>query len=170
MKHALRSTPIAAIFAIALCGVAAAQEAAGVDRNVYPRQALTCPDALLRGCCDIYCPKPIPCVSCFSFGCGKDDYCRKPYPCIPCLNTWCTSGCYCKKPFPDLCRPLAADYFICAGWGTACGEPNASCAIAVPSDALSEVAEDHTNRVDRAFDRHASPPAALDAESTHRAR
>jgi hypothetical protein len=99
---------------------ATASESDGAARSLYPSQALTCPEALLRGCCDAYCSKPQPCVSCFCRTCGVNGYCCKPCPCVPIYRTCCGPDCYCRKPFPDLCRPLWADYITCAGWGAAC--------------------------------------------------
>jgi hypothetical protein len=112
---------------IAIClGVATistAQQPATVDTCIYPYQALTCPTALLRGCCDDYCRKSMPCITDFCAAQCPNDYCRKPFPCIPCYPGACDPGCYCRKPWPDLCRPLAADYFTCCGWNANCGVP-----------------------------------------------
>ena len=84
-------------------------------------QSLTCPELLLRGCCDNYCPKPQPYITCFCHRCGTDDYCRKPYPCIVRFCGGCPD-CYTRKPYPDLCRPLASDYFTCAAGNAECAE------------------------------------------------
>jgi hypothetical protein len=112
-----------ASIAVILCGLfvkfAAAQEAA-VPQSIYPLHALTCPDALLRGCCNIYCPKPTPCIKPFCHGCCKDCYCSKPFPCTPCYCRAGTSYCYCNKPCPDLCRPIASDYFTCVEKSAGC--------------------------------------------------
>jgi hypothetical protein len=102
--------------------VATANESDVVARSLYPSQAWTCPEALLRGCCDTYCPKPQPCISCFCRTCGVDVYCCKPCPCVPIYRACCGPDCFCRKPCPDLCRPLAADYFSCAGWCATCAD------------------------------------------------
>ena len=114
---------IVAYFASDLSAIAALNEPAAVERRIYPLQAMTCPDALLRGCCDDLLPK----AACRALPASvvhavEDDYCRKPCPCVPCFRGCCTTDCYCRKPCPDLCRPLAADYFTCASRGAACGE------------------------------------------------
>jgi hypothetical protein len=114
-----------AICAIAVCNVvdfASAQGSQGGPSSIYPANALTCPHSLLRACCDIYCPKPMPCIKAFCRGCRKDDYCSKPAPTIPCYCRTGTSYCYCPKPCPDLCRPIAADYFACAQWHSRCAD------------------------------------------------
>lgn len=106
-------------------------QASGVTPSRYPIKALTCPDSLLRGCCGVYCPKPTPCVSGFCRGCGPDAYCRKPCPCIPCFRGGCGVT-YCPKPCPDLCRPLAADFFICAPRSNGCAGQGACASKASP--------------------------------------
>jgi hypothetical protein len=119
----VRKTRLIAILAATVClgivGVASADEPTGVASSFNPLRSLTCPEALLRGCCDNYCPKPLPCVNYICCICGPDDYCGKPCPCVRCF--WgCCPDCYCRKPCPDLCRPLAADYFTCAGSSVRC--------------------------------------------------
>jgi hypothetical protein len=115
---------------IAVCTVlvsfAAAQESDAVFPSIYPVNDLTCPNTLLRGCCPIYCPKPMPCIEAFCRGCRKDDYCSKPCSCIPCYCRTGTSYCYCGKPCPDLCRPIAADYFQCVKRCAGCADAHAS--------------------------------------------
>lgn len=58
-------------------------------------------------CCDDYCPKPAPCITCLAPSCCPDTYCRKPIPCIVCGP--CGGGCdnYCRKPLPCFCWPVA---------------------------------------------------------------
>jgi hypothetical protein len=116
-----------------------AGDSGGVDSSRYPIHALTCPDALLRGCCGVYCPKPTPCITGFCRGCGPSLYCPKPCPFIPCFWGGCGVA-YCPKPCPDLCRPLAADFFVCvpsSGGGTG----PAACSSATPSSPESSVAD-----------------------------
>jgi hypothetical protein len=113
MRQLVRTTSVAITLCSIFVELAAAQEPSSVPQSIYPWHAFVCPDALLRGCCNIYCPKPIPCIKAFCRGCCKDCYCSKPYPCIPCYCRTGTSYCYCNKPGPDLCRPIAADYFTC---------------------------------------------------------
>jgi hypothetical protein len=79
----------------------------------FALHSLSCPEALLRGCCSVYCPKPQPYIRCFYRDCATGDYCRKSCPCVPCFSG-CWPDCYFRKPFPELCRPIAADYFRCA--------------------------------------------------------
>ncbi len=122
MKHVLLTASLAVAHCMGLIGVAAAEESLGVERSISPMQALTCPSALLRGCRDIYCPKPLPCISRFCHGCGKDDYCGKPIPCVPCYRGCCRPECYFRKPGPDLCRPLAAEYYTCEAGTAGCRE------------------------------------------------
>jgi hypothetical protein len=98
-----------------------ATEPAAAPESIYPSQQLVCPTELLGGCCGVYCPKPMPCIRCF-FGCRCDDYCSKPIPCVPCYRESCTAYRYCGKPCPDLCRPLAADFFTCAGLNADCAK------------------------------------------------
>lgn len=123
--------------AIAFCnviGFAAAEESDNVPRSIYPVNALTCPNSLLRACCDIYCPKPLPCIKPFCRGCRKDDYCSKPCPRIECYCRTCSSNCYCGKPCPDLCRPIAADYFVCVKRCSGCAlSDNSSPILEVPA-------------------------------------
>jgi hypothetical protein len=134
MRQLFRATSIVVV----LCGIfvhlASAQDPAAEPRRIYPLQALTCPNTLLRGCCRVYCPKPIPCIKAFCRDCCKDGFCSKPCPCIPCFDRAGTSYCYCNKPCPDLCRPIASDYFTCVEKNTGCAaigpghpiEPNSS--------------------------------------------
>lgn len=79
---------------------------------LLPRQEFVCPDALLRGCCENYCSKPAPCLTGFCHDCKPDNYCAKPCPPVHCFHSDC-GALYCSKPCPNLCRPLAADYYIC---------------------------------------------------------
>ncbi len=146
MRQVLRTASIAAVFYIGLLRIAAADELFGVERSICPVQALTCPEALLRRCCDIYCPKPLPCLTRICHGCGKDDYCGKPRPCVPCFRGCCPTDCYCRKPCPDLCRPLAADYFICDAGSVGSAESGAYGSSAALSTAASDVADRHAKR------------------------
>lgn len=99
--------------------VAAAQEPIDANRSLFPFQTLVCSDELLRACCDWYCPKPEPCIGCFSSASGEW-YCCKPMPCIPCYGGGSAANCYCPKPCPHLCRPIAADYYRCPELGDDC--------------------------------------------------
>jgi hypothetical protein len=96
-----------------------AAEPVGVESAWLPAHSLVCPNSLLGGCCDCYCPKPQPCIRCYCQCCGPCDYCKKPFPWIPCYPCSYHGGCYCPKPCPDPCRPLAADFFTCST-GNAC--------------------------------------------------
>jgi hypothetical protein len=118
------------------CAIAARASENAVASALYPEQALICPQYLLRGCCDNYCSKPIPCVRPFCHCCGPNDYCRKPCPCVSCYRSSCCTGCYCGKPCPDLCRPLWGDYFTCAIGDCDCTSPaRTSSALVAPSPA-----------------------------------
>lgn len=76
--------------------------------------ALVCPQTLLRGCCPVYCSKPLPGLPSWCYCPGPNDYCRKPAPGVSCYrNSNCRDD-YCCKPCPDVCRPLSAHYFTCA--------------------------------------------------------
>jgi hypothetical protein len=125
MKQPKQFSILAVVLYFGFFHVATAGEPDRVARSLYPLQALTCPEHLLRGCCGHYCPKPLPYVPCFSYECGKDDYCCKPCPCVPLYHGDCSPDCYCRKPCPELCRPIAADYFTCAGWSAPCANPGA---------------------------------------------
>ncbi len=119
----------------------AADHSDEVASSLYPVHALTCPDALLRGCCGNYCPKPTPCIYCLCHGCGPDHYCRKPCPTIRCFQHGCGVG-YCAKPCPDLCRPLAGDFFICVpGCCGGAARPKAT----EPAVSMPETAAANTN-------------------------
>jgi hypothetical protein len=110
---------------------AAAEQPAPTGPSLYLQQRLTCPDALLRGCCCLYCPKPMPCVHHWC-GCnGPDDYCRKLCPCVPCYHGCSEANCYCRKPMPCLCRPLGSDYYTCVAGSAAC-----ACSDACRVDAI----------------------------------
>jgi hypothetical protein len=110
-------TLLATLLCVAMVRPAHSTEPASAAPAALPLQSLTCPDALLRRCCDCYCSKPQPSITCFCRGCCGFDYCRKPCPCVSCFHGGC-GECYCRKACPDLCRPLAADYFfICVGSG-----------------------------------------------------
>jgi hypothetical protein len=124
MRRAL-SIWLALVACVALFRVAAAQAPGGADPHFFPLGTLVCPDNLLRACCDIYCPKPQPCVCCYCFGRTNDCYCCKPQPCIDCFRGPHRSDCYCPKPLPYLCRPIFADYFRCVPKSDGCVE---SCA------------------------------------------
>ena len=126
MRKVSLSLSLVVPLCLALSRFAIAEEPVGVERLVYPRQVLVCPDALLRSCCDIDCSKPLPCIPCLDYGCCKDDYCSKPCPCIPGFCQSCGPDCYCRKPCPNLCRPLAADYFSCAVSNAVCAGRGAS--------------------------------------------
>lgn len=90
----------------------AAEQAQSTTLQLYPVNALTCPKALLRGCCVTYCPRPTPGIRCFCQACSPVTYCKKPCPLVPHYSGGCGIA-YCPKPCPDLCRPLAADAFAC---------------------------------------------------------
>jgi hypothetical protein len=77
------------------------------------------PRALLRFCCDTYCPKPLPWIRPYCGGCG-DIYCGKPCPYVSSYGRACTCDSYCSKPCPDLCTPLSAHYFTCVDSHSAC--------------------------------------------------
>jgi hypothetical protein len=141
MKKMARLPFVAVLVAVGFCGVTSADESGSLARSIYPLQALTCPEALLRGCCDKYCPKPQPCLPCFCHGCAKDDYCCKPCPCILNYHGGCAADCYCRKPCPELCRPLFSDYSTCAGYGVGCTGMGTNPYTATPP-ALSEAAKD----------------------------
>ncbi len=125
MRQAILTAFLATIFNCGLTRIAPADEPTSVTPKTLPLRALTCPETLLRGCCDTYCPKPLPCVKCFYRDCGPDDYCEKPCPGALCFRGCCTADRYCCKPCPDLCRPLAADYFSCVQRSAACAESQA---------------------------------------------
>jgi hypothetical protein len=148
MRKLARLPFVAVVVAVGFCRVTAA-EPGGLARSLYPLQALTCPEALLRGCCEKYCRKPQPCPPCFCHGCAKDDYCCKPCPCISNYHGGCAADCYGRKPCPELCRPLFADYFTCAGQSAGCTDSGTDCWSATPSTVLSDVAggptEGHDN-------------------------
>jgi hypothetical protein len=147
-------------FAFAFCGVlvpaAAAEDAVDVPRSPYPLDALTCPDVLLRGCCNIYCSKPLPCIQPFCRSCCKDCYCDKPCPCIPVYCRGVSSYCYCCKPCPDLCRPIAADYFNCVERSAGCAHPHA-----IPNEQVPAVPLQAVNSASEGID-HDPPPPLLD--------
>jgi hypothetical protein len=105
------------IVALLLTSTATGEEPCAAAGSLLPKCSLVCPDFLLRGCCCIYCPKPMPCVLCARC-CCPDDYCCKPCPCIPCYHGG-VCNCYCCKPCPALCRKIAADYYTCEA-GSAC--------------------------------------------------
>ena len=140
MRQVFLIASLAAILSIGLVRLSPADEPSKVAPATLPVQALICPDALLRGCCDSYCPKPLPCITCFCRSCGTDDYCKKPCPWVPCFRGCCTGDCYCCKPCPDLCRPLAADYFTCAQRSAACAESGAFAPFSAQSAVNSDVA------------------------------
>jgi hypothetical protein len=104
--------------------------------------ALVWPSELLRACCNVYCPKPQPCIPCFSRGCGIG-YCPKPLPCVPCFAAGCSENCYCPKPCPDLCRPIGADDYRCAEARTDCATSRAYAAD--PTFAPAESYADDTH-------------------------
>jgi hypothetical protein len=121
----MRRAAIAAMLIASMNTVARfaqSEELADDLTSILPHTSLVCPDALLRACCDDYCPKRPPCIPCFNRCCGCDDYSGKPEPCIACYRGGCLD-CYCPKPCPNLCRPLVADYFTCAKGRAACAEP-----------------------------------------------
>jgi hypothetical protein len=130
----MRQIAIALISAqlyLGLARIASCDEPASGAPTILPLQSLTCPEALIKGCCDTYCPKPQPCITCYCPTYGANCYCRKPCPCVTCFRAVC-GLCYCPKPCPNLCRPLAADFFTCAegrpgcaqatGCGARCGD------------------------------------------------
>ena len=156
MRQVILTASFAAAMSIGLVRLALADEPASVAPATLPLQALTCPGVLLRGCCDIYCPKPLPCFACYCRDCGTDDYCEKPCPWVPCFRGCGTGYCYCCKPCPDLCRPLAADYFTCAQRSAAC----ACSGELAPSSAQPAVQTEIANRrIERAevFPNSATP-------------
>jgi hypothetical protein len=58
-------------------------------------------------CCDDYCRKPMPCITCPG-RCGcPDDYCRKPLPCITYPSRCGCPDDYCPKPLPCFCWPVS---------------------------------------------------------------
>ena len=147
MKRVQLETILAMMLCVKFSQFVVAEEPAGVEQSLYPWHALVCPDALLRGCCDIYCPKPLPCKSCLCRGCGKVDYCGKPCPCVPCFRNHCTRDCYCRKQCPEPCRPLFCDYFTCPGWGAGCAKSaSGGTKVALPA-AQSEETCRETNGV-----------------------
>jgi len=158
MTKLARLSIVVVAVCLVLTPVATADESDGVARSLYPLQALTCPEPLLRGCCDKYCPKAQPCVHCFCHGCEKDVYCYKPCPCVPTYHGGCTAGGYCPKPCPDPCRPLFADYFTCAGYGAGCTGSSTNVCKADPPTALFEAANDPTTGRDNSSVSSASAP------------
>jgi hypothetical protein len=113
MRRATLQAVLAATASIGLARIAHAQDASHLATPFFPSHEMTCPQALLHGCCDNYCRKPMPCLHTFCVTPTGDTYCAKPCPCVPCFPSYCGCDCYCRKPFPDLCRPLAADFFVC---------------------------------------------------------
>jgi hypothetical protein len=146
MRQVLRTAFIVVALCSGLLRIATAEEPLGVERSIYPVRALSCPDALLRGCCDIYCPKPLPCLTCICHGCCKDDYCDKPSPCVPCYRGCSVPDCYNRKPCPVLCRPLAADYFTCAVGSAGCADLGAHSANSTLPARHNEVANRRAKR------------------------
>jgi hypothetical protein len=146
MRQVILTASLAATLCIGLVRLAPADDPASIAPADLPLRALICPDALLRGCCDTYCPKPLPCITRFRRGCGTDDYCKKPCPWVSCIHG-CCADCYCCKPCPDLCRPMAADYFTCAERSAACAKSGAFASKSAQSAAFSEVAN---SRIERA--------------------
>jgi hypothetical protein len=127
---------------ICCCGthdLPAADQTGVAKSSLYPVHALTCPEALLRGCCGVYYPKPLPCMTGFCRGCRPDNYCPKECPSVSCFRGRCGFT-YCPKPCPDLCRPLAADFFVCVPRSQRCPSP-APCASATPSSPDSPVVD-----------------------------
>ena len=127
------------LLCIAAVGDSYASDASNATGRIYPLWMLTCPEALLRGCCDTYCPKPQPRVPAFCRGCGCDTYCPKLCPLVPHYCGGCGDR-YCAKPCPELCRPIAADYFSCAAGSAGCVEPDISDHSVHYLDAPSHVA------------------------------
>lgn len=115
-----------------LSNAALAEEPCTTSGSLLSKCSLVCPDALLRGCCCIYCPKPMPCVPCMCC-CCPDDYCCKPCPCVPCYHGG-ACDCYCPKPCPNLCRPIAADFYTC--------DAGNSCGVCVPVHPISKTTDD----------------------------
>lgn len=111
------------VIAFLIAAIATAEEPRATTESLFSTRSLVCPDVLLRGCCCIYCPKPLPCVRCLCC-CCPDDYCCKPCPCVRCYQGG-VCDCYCPKPCPVLCRPIAADYYTC--------EAGAFCGVCVPA-------------------------------------
>jgi hypothetical protein len=92
---------------------APAEEPPRAASAIFPLHLMTYPESPFRGCCDYYCPKVRPCIAPRCFGCG-DCYCGKPRPGVACFSAGCGCIDYCRKPGPDLCRPIAADFYMCA--------------------------------------------------------
>lgn len=121
MKRVLLGMASIVMLCTALVSFLAAEEASEPQQPIQPLRMLTCPTDLLRGCRDLYCPKPLPCPTPLCGECGND-YCRKPCPSVRCFGGCRGADCYCRKPCPNLCRPLAADYFTCAEGSDGCAE------------------------------------------------
>jgi hypothetical protein len=146
MRSVFAASMALTVFCSGALQVPAADQTSGVA-SLFPSNALTCPDALLRGCCGNYCPKPTPCISGFGKSCCPDVYCPKPCPFIPCIRSGCGVT-YCPKPCPDLCRPLAADFFVCVP-DDGCSAGAARCASrAILSTSESTIADSPYGRTD----------------------
>jgi hypothetical protein len=141
MRQFLLSLAVSVALGFNLIQFAAAEGPSHAAGWLYPSSGLACPDALLGGCCDDYCSKPLPCTRDLCYGCGKDDYCMKPLPSIPCFPACRAADCYCRKPCPTLCRPLSAHYFTCAKWPAGCADVQRDRADAVVSSRKFGMAE-----------------------------
>jgi hypothetical protein len=123
MRHAV-SVLLGIGFCLISYGPANAEIPQEPERSLYRHALLVCPNELLCACCTVFCPKPQPCIPCFSSrSCSK--YCPKPFPCVPCFRSGCSANCYSPKPCPNLCRPLAADDYRCGEERTDCLESGA---------------------------------------------
>jgi hypothetical protein len=116
--------------ALLLAMTATGEEGRTTTNTSASKFSFVCPDVLLRSCCCIYCPKPMPCIPC-PCCCCPDDYCCKPCPCIACYRGGVCST-YCGKPCPPFCRPIAADYYTCEA-GSAHSECDPNCQPSSPN-------------------------------------
>jgi hypothetical protein len=112
MSNALLRLLFASMLSFCVARPLPGQEPSRGISSLLPSGLLTCPDVLLRSCCNNYCPKPLPCSGAHFFGCGEC-YCGKPCPSPKCFPNDRSCMDYCRKPCPDLCRPLSADFFQC---------------------------------------------------------
>ena len=110
---------LAPLLVMVVCG-GTGDRALGIDcltrwcRDAY-RRGLKWSCLPEGGCCDDYCPKPLPCVTLLCY-CGCcDDYCRKPLPQLNC-HFCCGYPDYYRCGPPD--RP-----FCCLPRKQPCGHP-----------------------------------------------
>jgi hypothetical protein len=142
------SPVLAAAVSVGLAQFALAELPADGAECVYAAPQLVCPECLLRGCCNNYCGKPIPCQRPFCDFCCVNCYCRKPCPCVPCYCRSCSGSCYCDKPFPCMCRPIAADYYSCPVGCSGCAKWGCDCQNAASSDVRAETLTSGTVRLE----------------------